>query len=89
VSSPKYGRKELIMANLWDKTKDVAGKVADKTGDAAKATAGATAKVAGKVADATVDGAKAAGSKTADVAKAVADKTADAAKATAQAIKKD
>ncbi len=59
------------MANLWDKTKDVAGKVADATvdgtkavadnSDAAKATAGATANVAGKVADATVDGAKAAG----------------------------
>jgi hypothetical protein len=32
------------MANLWDKTKDVAGKAADKTADAAKATAQAIKK---------------------------------------------
>jgi hypothetical protein len=89
VSSPKHGRKELIMANLWDKTKEVAGKVADATVDGTKAAAGATANVAGKVANATVDGAKAAGNATADVAKAVADKASDAAKATAKAIKKD
>jgi hypothetical protein len=56
---PDAPERSSSWANLWDKAKDVAGKVADATVDGAKAAGNATADVAKAAADKTADAAKA------------------------------
>lgn len=64
--------------SIFDKAKDIAGQVAEKTQEGVSVAKDAGVNVAGTVADVSTD-----------VAKTVADKAVDAAKATADAVKPD
>jgi hypothetical protein len=65
------------MSDLLKKAGDMAGKIADKTTEVAKAAGQAATEMGGKVVESA-----------ADTAKVLADKTSDAAKAAGDALKK-